>query len=70
MQYVSRLCYRTVNSLIKHNNNIFRFSVSVIGSECHTSTKIMKVLHVAEKNDAAKNIAGLLARGNSRRVRK
>lgn len=32
--------------------------------------KTMKVLNVAEKNDAAKNIAGLLSRGTSHRVRK
>lgn len=30
---------------------------------------IMKYLNVAEKNDAAKNIASLLSRGNSNRVR-
>jgi hypothetical protein len=28
------------------------------------------ILHVAEKNDAAKNIAAIMARGNSTRVRK
>lgn len=28
----------------------------------------MKYLNVAEKNDAAKNIAGFLSRGNSNRV--
>jgi hypothetical protein len=27
------------------------------------------ILHVAEKNDAAKNIAAIMARGNSTRVR-
>ncbi|XP_076641227.1 topoisomerase 3-alpha isoform X2 [Halictus rubicundus] len=31
------------------------------------SKEVMKVLNVAEKNDAAKNIAGYLSRGNSRR---
>ena len=30
--------------------------------------EIMKYLNVAEKNDAAKNIAGLLSRGASSRV--
>lgn len=36
---------------------------------CH-STKVMKVLNVAEKNDAAKNIAAYLSRGSSQRVTK
>ncbi|XP_076680508.1 topoisomerase 3-alpha isoform X1 [Andrena cerasifolii] len=31
------------------------------------STEVMKVLNVAEKNDAAKNIAGYLSRGSSQR---
>lgn len=30
--------------------------------------KVMKYLNVAEKNDAAKNIAAILSRGNSNRV--
>ncbi|XP_076233663.1 topoisomerase 3-alpha isoform X2 [Calliopsis andreniformis] len=34
---------------------------------CNSSIKVMKVLNVAEKNDAAKNIAGYLSRGTSRR---
>ena len=40
-----------------------------IAEHCH-STKVMKVLNVAEKNDAAKNIAGYLSRGSSQRVTK
>lgn len=32
------------------------------------AAKKMKVLNVAEKNDAAKNIAGFLSNGNNRRV--
>lgn len=32
------------------------------------NTKVMKYLNVAEKNDAAKNIAAILSNGNSRRV--
>lgn len=35
---------------------------------CNSSDTIMKVLNVAEKNDAAKNIAGHLSRGTSNRV--
>lgn len=33
-----------------------------------TTTSIMKYLNVAEKNDAAKNIAAILSQGNSTRV--
>lgn len=32
------------------------------------NTAIMKYLNVAEKNDAAKNIASILSSGNSNRV--
>lgn len=36
---------------------------------CSKNNKaIMKYLNVAEKNDAAKNIAGFLSRGTARRV--
>lgn len=34
----------------------------------NSSTTVMKVLNVAEKHDAAKNIAGYLSRGNCKRV--
>jgi hypothetical protein len=34
----------------------------------HCSNRVMKVLNVAEKHDAAKNIAGHLSRGASRKV--
>lgn len=33
-----------------------------------SSFTVMKVLNVAEKNDAAKSIAGYLSRGSSKRV--
>lgn len=33
-----------------------------------SSFTVMKVLNVAEKNDAAKGIAGYLSRGSSKRV--
>jgi hypothetical protein len=40
------------------------------GSEPATTTTMpIKVLNVAEKNDAAKNIAQLLSRGSARRVK-
>lgn len=35
---------------------------------CSNSLATMKILNVAEKNDAAKNIAFHLSRGNSRKV--
>lgn len=48
--------------------NTFKFSVNICDNKCHESSGIMKVLNVAEKNDAAKNIAILLSRGNSNKV--
>ncbi|XP_071455278.1 DNA topoisomerase 3-alpha [Hetaerina americana] len=50
------LCSGPLKGALRRN-----FSVSKFG-RC-----IMKVLNVAEKNDAAKNIAGFLSRGNIRR---
>lgn len=38
------------------------------GIRQYCSEHNMKVLNVAEKHDAAKNIAGYLSRGNSRKV--
>lgn len=38
-------------------------------SNIKVNDSIMKVLNVAEKNDAAKNIAGYLSGGNSQRVK-
>jgi hypothetical protein len=35
-----------------------------------SESTMRNILHVAEKNDAAKNIAAIMARGNSTRVRK
>lgn len=40
----------------------------IIRSYCKNTGGIMKFLNVAEKNDAAKNIAGFLSRGTARRV--
>lgn len=34
-----------------------------------SESTMRNILHVAEKNDAAKNIAAIMARGNSTRVR-
>lgn len=48
--------------------NFAKFSNVVSVPEIH-KIRTMKVLNVAEKNDAAKNIAGYLSRGTSRRVR-
>lgn len=48
--------------------NFPRFS-NVVAKSNDQKKKTMKVLNVAEKNDAAKNIAGYLSRGTSRRVR-
>jgi len=41
-----------------------------LGNKHSSTTSRMKVLNVAEKNDAAKRIAGLLSRGTARTVRK
>lgn len=49
--------------------NIFRKSTNVCYSVRPYSIKCtMKVLNVAEKHDAAKNIAGYLSRGSVRKV--
>ena len=53
------------NSPLSKNNYLFQHN------KYYTSDKKMppiKVLNVAEKNDAAKNIAELLSRGRSQRV--
>lgn len=46
----------------------FIVSVASVRTYCNTKAPIMKFLNVAEKNDAAKNIAGFLSRGTARRV--
>lgn len=49
-------------STIKLTNN----TISIVRNK--STNHIMKVLNVAEKNDAAKNIAGYLSRGNCKKV--
>lgn len=46
-----------------------KYSVNFNDKNNFPKLETMKVLNVAEKNDAAKNIAGLLGRGNCQRVR-
>lgn len=54
-----------VKELLKHAKIVS----NLIRTYCEISNdKIMKYLNVAEKNDAAKNIATILSNGNSRRV--
>lgn len=54
---------------LKSNNLSSKKSVNAFYSlRRYCSKGIMKVLNVAEKPDAAKNIAGYLSRGTSRRV--
>lgn len=48
----------TVRTFCENNNNN------------NNKDKVMKVLNVAEKNDAAKRIAALLSNGQSQMVRK
>lgn len=46
-----------------------RIVTNLIKTYCDLSNnKIMKYLNVAEKNDAAKNVAAILSNSNSRRV--
>lgn len=44
---------------------LFRSNFGVVRSKLHTK---MKVLNVAEKNDAAKSIAAVMSKGASQRV--
>ena len=47
----------------------FNINIKIIRFYCDTlQPVVMKYLNVAEKNDAAKNIAAILSRGNSNRV--
>lgn len=47
----------------------FKYELSAVRYFCNKpSQEIMKYLNVAEKNDAAKNIAAILSRGASTRV--
>lgn len=41
--------------------------ISLCCRRCSTSSKMVRVLNVAEKNDAAKSIAGIMSRGTCRR---
>ncbi|KZC11859.1 PREDICTED: DNA topoisomerase 3-alpha [Dufourea novaeangliae] len=47
--------------------NFYESTQYFVRAKYTISETVMKVLNVAEKNDAAKNIAGYLCRGNSRR---
>lgn len=48
---------------------LLKYDLSSVRFFCKASEKpIMKYLNVAEKNDAAKNIAAILSRGASTRV--
>lgn len=49
--------------------NYNKIITTVFRTYCNKATlTTMKYLNVAEKNDAAKNIAAILSNGNSRRV--
>ncbi|XP_076293388.1 topoisomerase 3-alpha isoform X2 [Lasioglossum baleicum] len=63
---------RTLNMLIFYTKSLdvltLNLSKQYLSLARYSKSKeVMKVLNVAEKNDAAKNIAGYLSRGNSRR---
>ena len=49
-------------------NVVRNFSNATVRLKSQREEVTMKVLNVAEKNDAAKNIAGHLSRGTSNRV--
>ncbi|XP_057324309.1 DNA topoisomerase 3-alpha [Microplitis mediator] len=72
MQFYS--IFKRLNTFVRQNVKInnCKFSIDAVQhiniNKCYNkSSEIMKVLNVAEKNDAAKNIAAHLARGNNRR---
>lgn len=54
--------------LLLPKHNLKRIYVNIIRTLSQCTTETMKFLNVAEKNDAAKNIAQHLSRGTSRRV--
>lgn len=58
-------CNRTLESI---GSKLFKPTNVSYGVKRYHSEHNMKVLNVAEKHDAAKNIAGYLSRGTSRKV--
>ena len=64
--------WSTINEIIHQcKQKLLRSTSSALTKNQSLTTKnenIMKVLNVAEKNDAAKNIASLLGRGHCNRV--
>lgn len=64
-------CRVSCNHAIKNaTDNSYKYvNASYFARRRYCSESIMKVLNVAEKHDAAKNIAGYLSRGTSRKVR-
>lgn len=63
MLFVTKVFNTAQLSLYESKQNIVSFFIRF-----KSSFTIMKVLNVAEKNDAAKSIAGYLSRGSSKRV--
>ena len=56
-------------SFVKNNSNGIRYFINFTSLlNNNKDVKVMKVLNVAEKNDAAKNIAHIISRGGSRWV--
>lgn len=52
----------------KSEGKLNRFSTTFSNKEQQQTTKIMKVFNVAEKNDVAKNVSGILSRGTHTNV--
>lgn len=59
--------FRNGHNLIRHISGLNNIN-SYIRTISNSNLETMKYLNVAEKNDAAKNIAQHLSRGTSRRV--
>lgn len=63
--------YSVIEKIVKRCKQVVLRSFSSLTNNQTTrpsNGETMKVLNVAEKNDAAKNIASILGRGNCRRV--
>lgn len=61
---IFRLKYRRAFYVYKElKHEVFLYHVT----NCHTKSKMVRVLNVAEKNDAAKNIADIMSHGRMNR---
>ena len=57
-----------VSRISLHDTSVCNSKKSDVGENDSSSKKMVKILNVAEKNDASKNISNILSRGGSVRV--